>query len=296
MSISPERIGSLAYEALVFEARLSPKPGLVDAENSGAHADMDLSLLLKSAEAVRPYFVRFALRGAADTTLPPEGRLSAIRQDGLDAENAMFAATSGVNTHKGAIFLVGVLCYSAGRLSASGKTLSPEAIAGDAALVCRGVTRELGVSAGRAFARYGAKGARGEAEAGYQSVTQIALPAHESALKAGASETDAWLIALLRLIEHLEDANVLSRCGETVARELRQAARAIADEHPAGGEAFLTELRALGEQCRFWHASPGGAADLLACAKFPLPFPAKHESNRRQYDFKPTGTYPRTGD
>ncbi len=268
MSISPERIESLAYEALVFEARLSPKPGLVDAENSGAHADMDLSLLLKSAEVIQPYFLRFALRGANDCTLPPEGRLSAIRQDGLDAESAMFSATSGVNTHKGAIFLLGVLCYAAGRRSTSSTALAAEELARDAALVCRGVTRELGASAGRAFARYGAKGARGEAEAGYPGVTQIALPAHESALKAGASETDAWLIALLRLIEHLEDANVLSRCGETVALELRQAARTITDAHPVGGEAFLAELRALDEQCRLWHASPGGAADLLACAKF----------------------------
>ncbi|HWQ06401.1 MAG TPA: triphosphoribosyl-dephospho-CoA synthase [Feifaniaceae bacterium] len=268
MSVSPERIGSLAYEALIFEARLSPKPGLVDAEGSGAHADMDLSLLLKSAEAIQPYFLRFALRGANDCALPPEGRLSAIRQDGLDAESAMFAATSGINTHKGAIFLLGVLCYAAGRRSASSTALAAEEIARDAALICRGVTRELGVSAGRAFTRYGAKGARGEAEAGYPGVTQIALPAHESALKSGASETDAWLIALLRLIEHLEDANVLARCGETVALELRQAARAIADAYPAGGEALLAELRALGEQCRLWHASPGGAADLLACAKF----------------------------
>lgn len=268
MSISPERIGFLAYEALVFEARLSPKPGLVDAEGSGAHADMDLSLLLKSAEAIQPYFSRFARRGAEDRALSPEGRLSAIRQDGLEAESAMFSATSGVNTHKGAIFLLGVLCYAAGRRGVNDVPFAAEELAWDAALVCRGVTRELGVSAGRAFARYGAKGARGEAEASYPGVTQIALPAHESALKAGASETDAWLIALLRLIEHLEDANVLARCGETVARELRQAARAIANAHPAGGEAFLAELRALGEQCRLRHASPGGAADLLACAKF----------------------------
>lgn len=268
MSLSPEQIGLLACEALEFEAQLSPKPGLVDAENSGAHADMDLPLLLKSAEAVRSYFVRFALRGAADAALPPEGRLSTIRQDGLDAENAMFAVTSGVNTHKGAIFLVGVLCYSAGRLSASCKTLSPEAVADDAALVCRGVTRELGASAGRAFARYGTKGARGEAEAGYPSVIQIALPAYQSALQNDTAETDAWLIALLRLIEQVDDANVLSRCGEAVALELKQFAGKIANAYPAGGSDLTSAIRALDERCRIWHASPGGAADLLACAKF----------------------------
>ncbi|MEN6594143.1 MAG: triphosphoribosyl-dephospho-CoA synthase [Clostridiaceae bacterium] len=268
MSRSPEQIGLLAYEALVFEAQLSPKPGLVDAENSGAHADMDLPLLLRSAEAIRPYFLRFARRGAEDCALSPEGRLFAIRQDGLDAESAMFAATSGVNTHKGAIFLLGVLCYAAGRRSTTELPLSADELAQDAALVCRGVTSELGASTGRAFARYGAKGARGEAEAGYPSVTQIALPAYQSALQTGASEADAWLIALLRLIEHLEDANVLARCGEPVAHELRQSARKIADAHPAGGKALSAEVRALDERCRVWRASPGGAADLLACAKF----------------------------
>ena len=98
MSITSERIGRLARESLEQEARLSPKPGLVDEENSGAHADMDLDLLLKSAQALEPYFTAFAEQGIADAKLPPDGRIAMLREQGIEAECAMFAATNGVNT------------------------------------------------------------------------------------------------------------------------------------------------------------------------------------------------------
>ncbi|HRX57521.1 MAG TPA: triphosphoribosyl-dephospho-CoA synthase [Eubacteriales bacterium] len=265
---SPELIGQTAYEALVFEARLTPKPGLVDAENNGAHTDMDLTTLLKGAEAIRPFLGRFAQAGVSDAALPPNGRLSAIRADGVEAEKAMLLATGGVNTHKGAIFLLGVLCYAAGRRSELDEKLRPLPIAAEAALVCEGVSKELGAHAGRAFLRYGARGARGEAEAGYPGVVSVALPAYHEAIAANASEWDAWLIALLRLIERTDDANVLDRCGDEIASELKKSARQIANRYLSGGENMLDEIRALDEQCRMWRASPGGSADLLACAKF----------------------------
>lgn len=265
---SPELIGHTAYGALVFEAQLTPKPGLVDAENNGAHTDMDLTTLLKGAEAIRPFLTRFAQTGVSDAALPPNGRLSAIRADGVEAETAMLRATGGVNTHKGAIFLLGVLCYATGRRSALDERPDPLTVAAEAALVCEGVTQELGKHAGRAFVRYGARGARGEAEAGYPGVISVALPAYREATAANAGEWDAWLLALLRLIEHVNDANVLDRCGEEIASELKKKARRIAERYPSGGESMLEEIRALDEQCRMWRASPGGSADLLACAKF----------------------------
>lgn len=268
MNLTPELIGQYAYDALVFEARLTPKPGLVDAENNGAHADMDLTLLLKSAEALHPYFTRFAAQGMTDANEPPSGRLSAIRADGVEAESAMFLATNGVNTHKGAIFLLGVLCYAAERRSMHDDTLKPLPIAAEAALVCHGVTKELEQGAGRAYQRYGASGARGEAESGYPLVLTVALPAYREAIDQNAGEWDAWLIALLRLIEHVDDANVLARCGNSVARELKSQARSIANRYPSGGATMLEAIRALDEKCRMWQASPGGSADLLACAYF----------------------------
>ena len=266
MSLTPEQIGALARDALTREAVLSPKPGLVDAENSGAHKDMDVALLLTSASALEPYLTRFAVRGMQDASCSPEGRLSIIRADGREAERAMFAATGNVNTHKGALFLLGVLCYSAGYCFANG-AFSARDVCAVGAKLCKGITAELGDSAGRAFARYGARGARGEAEDGFPHVLE-AMHAFRCAREQGATERDAWLVSLLGLIASLEDANVLTRCGETIARELRSGAEKIALRYPAGGASLAGEIRALDRDCRVWNASPGGAADLLACAMF----------------------------
>ncbi len=267
MITQADQIGALARAALEREARLSPKPGLVDAQSCGAHTDMDLALLLRSAKALEPFFTFFATRGMEQAPLPPEGSLSAIRADGRAAEEAMFAATSGVNTHKGALFLLGVLCYCAGRCAGSGVPLLPEVICQTAACVCGGITRELGADAGRAYASFGARGARGEAEDGFPNAL-LALEQLRIAKAQGAGENDAWLLALLHLIETLEDANVLARCGKDVAKELRIRAGEVAARHPAGGVELAREIRALGAECRLWRASPGGAADVLACAIF----------------------------
>ena len=266
MSGLAEQIGRLAREALEQEARLSPKPGLVDAENSGAHADMDLDLLLKSAQALEPYFTAFAEQGIADAKLLPDGRIAKLREQGIEAECAMFAASNGVNTHKGALFLLGVLCYAAGYCTANGR-LTPQEICTVGARFCGGITNELGNSAGRAFARYGARGARGEAEDGFPHVL-LALETFSRASGQGATEQDAWLLALLRLIESVEDANVLARCGETTAWELQSRAGELAARYPAGGAELADEIRALDRDCCAWNVSPGGAADLLACAMF----------------------------
>lgn len=278
MSERAEKIGLLAKDSLVFEARLSPKPGLVDAENSGSHADMDLALLLKSADVLEPFFARFALAGEREAALDPVGRLFAIRPEGIAAEQAMLAATGGVNTHKGAIFLLGLLCCAAGRLAERSEPLSPARVACTAALVCRGVTKELGEHAGRAYARHGAGGARAEAEAGFPDVLRAALPTYEKAIFLGAEQTDAWLLALLKLIGRVKDTNVLDRGGEPVAHELKRRARAILRAYPSGGADMRDEIRLLDEFCRARRVSPGGSADLLACAKF-LRLLARPETN-----------------
>ena len=267
MSITAEQIAQLARVALEQEARLTPKPGLVDAENTGAHTDMDFALLLKSASVLEPYFARFAAQGMADAALPPDGRLSAIRAEGREAERVMLFATNGVNTHKGALFLLGVLCFAAGLCAGNAVALLPDTICRTASRVCSGITQELGETAGRAYARYGARGARGEAEEGFPHAL-FAQITFEQAQALGADENDAWLLALLRLIETMEDANVLARCGETTAQTLRKKARMIASRYPTGGAEMHAELRVLDRDCQAWRASPGGAADVLACGIF----------------------------
>ena len=267
MSFDAQKIGRLACEALQQEVRLSPKPGLVDAENSGAHSDMDLAMLLRSAAALEPYFALFAAHGAAQASCPLDGRLKDIRAEGREAEEAMFTATNGVNTHKGALFLLGALCYAAGHCAGNGLALSPQMICQTAARVCADVTRELGDKAGRAFAAFSARGARGEAQDGFPNA-QLALKQFRQATERGMTDHDAWLFALLVLIATIEDSNVLARCGEKIAREIKARAGEIASHNPLGGEAFSRDIEALDRDCQLWRASPGGAADLLACAMF----------------------------
>ena len=269
MNLTPELIGQYAFEALEFEARLTPKPGLVDAENNGAHADMDLTLLLKSAATLQPHFTRFAVQGMQDANDPPSGKtVRHPRGTASRRKRRCSLQQTAVNTHKGAIFLLGILCYAAERRSMHDDVLKPLPTAAEAALICHGVSKELERGAGRAYKRYGATGARGEAEGGYPLVLTVALPAYHEAIAKNASEWDAWLLSLLRLIEHVDDANVLARCGESIARELRSSARNIANRYPSGGPTMLESIRALDEKCRMWQASPGGSADLLACAYF----------------------------
>lgn len=105
----PYIIAHLATQALQAELDTTPKPGLVDKDNNGAHRDMDHALMQLSINTLHPYFVRLALLGFADT-LPSH---AAIRDTGIEAEKAMLAATNGVNTHKGALFSMGLAVVAA---------------------------------------------------------------------------------------------------------------------------------------------------------------------------------------
>ncbi len=118
-------IGQLAWKALIEEVVTTPKPGLVDLYSNGAHTDMDVDSFRRSAEALRPFFALMAERGIQEEGSPEKLFLS-IRGIGMQAEKAMYAATGGVNTHKGIIFTFGVFCAAAGRCIREKRELTPE--------------------------------------------------------------------------------------------------------------------------------------------------------------------------
>jgi triphosphoribosyl-dephospho-CoA synthase len=255
-------IATLAVRALVDEAELTPKPGLVDRRGSGAHEDLNLGLMLCSAKALAPGFLKMSQAGL-------DGQLGvALRETlgrlGREAEQAMMVATAGVNTHRGAIWALGLLCAAAG--------LRPDdwdarAVAGRAAALaqlpdCHG---QPGASNGeKVRARYGVPGARGEAQQGFPHVIDIGLPALRASRAAGHAENTARIDALIAIIARLPDTCVLSRGGQVALNEVQALAGAVI-EH--GGVGTLGGRRALQhlEQSMLSHnASPGGAADLLA--------------------------------
>jgi triphosphoribosyl-dephospho-CoA synthase len=142
----PWDVPGLAEEALWQELELTPKPGLVDKLNNGSHRDMDHALFARSIAAITPWFSRFAALGDAHADKPVAEQLRLIRPMGMACEQAMYAATGGVNTHKGGIFALGLLCFAAGRV----KNVSAQSLCCEVSNICRGlVAREAQSAAGR---------------------------------------------------------------------------------------------------------------------------------------------------
>ena len=259
--VDSAELGALARRALEQEVLLTPKPGLVDRRNSGAHRDMTAETFLRSAAALEPHFVLLARAGEAQAELPPAETLPPLRRLGMQAEEEMLRATGGVNTHKGALFSIGLLCACAGRMTALKQPLFPENLCVLAAETVAGISaRELGKSGTnglRVYTATGARGVRGEAESGFASVRQYALPY----LRQDDSD-QSRLLALLALMQQVEDTNVLHRAGPEGLHWLQNRA----------GETLkhfsLAALEQLDTECIRRNISPGGCADLLAIGLF----------------------------
>ncbi len=274
------RVGTLAVAALAREVCLTPKPGLVDRRNTGAHHDMDLATFRASIRAIGPFFPRFFACGGAAPRLPGPAFLPLLRAEGRACEAAMFAATGGVNTHKGAIFALGLLAAAAGRLSGRAAPATVAALCAETAgltahLVAAELRRPLAArTAGeRLFQRFGLTGARGEAASGFAPARRPALPPFRRARACGHPAALALHAALLELLAENADTNLVSRGGleglafvQTEARRLRA----------AGGIAlpdYLARLARLDDALNTRNLSPGGSADLLSVTWFLSHFP-----------------------
>ena len=212
------------------------------------------------------YFKECAKIGAETAKLSPKDTFYQLRQAGIRAERSMFAATGGVNTHKGAIFTLGLLCGSAGRLD----TQDPVHLCREVAAMTEGiVTRELaGISEGsaatagqRIYLRYGISGVRGEAEQGFPTVLNIGLPI----LTRGLDLNDSGCAALLAMLAHSEDTNLIHRGGWEIQLQLKDRLQHLLQENPYPTFETLSQLD---EEFIQKNLSPGGSADLLAACYF----------------------------
>ena len=242
-----QRLAELAVQALLEEVDQTPKPGLVDRNNRGAHRDMDRDLFHRSARSLLPYFRRAVTLG-----LERADCMGSLQKAGLAAERVMLAETGGVNTHRGAVYAFGLILAAMGSRLARGG----DVFAGAAALAESGLPPAAGSHGQRARQRYGASGARGEALAGFPHAR------HAWAALARPGGRDA---ALLTLLAEVEDTNLLHRGGPEGLALVQSRARSIlAASPPAYGEGLLDLDRA----CIARNLSPGGSADLLALALF----------------------------
>ncbi len=266
-------IERLATESLLEEVRTTPKPGLVDRANSGSHADMDLPLFEKSAAALTPYWGECFTIGRETADLPPEETFRRLRSAGLAAEKVMFAATAGINTHKGAIFLLGALCGAAGRLwSADAPCYSAAALCKECSAMTEKPLRdelnrltEATTAGEQLYLSGGARGARGEVMDGLPSVLHTALPALRRAIDAGCGRERAASIALLHLVALGQDTNLYKRGGKDGAVWAATAAKKLLEEAEIPSPEQISDLDS---QFIERNLSPGGCADLLASALF----------------------------
>ncbi len=270
-----------AQRALLYEVAITPKPGLVDRANAGAHTDMDIFTFIDSACALREYFEACARTGVEYRGKNPQDCFDALRTPGLLAEQAMKDATGGVNTHKGAIFSLGIYC------AALGMGFDGERSDVNAAFVrCGEMTRtrmaqELERIAGDEAHTFGEAiykksrigGVRAEAASGFAAVAEASLPRMCATLEAGMNLNDAGLCALVSLMARTQDTNAVRRGGEKPAEQLREAAAALDARiacHLQEGR-LSCQMDSIRQTLMRWDErmsergiSPGGCADLLA--------------------------------
>lgn len=282
-SRAAEEIGSKAYDALIEEVITTPKPGLVDLYSNGAHRDMDADTFRRSAAALYPFFAAMA-RAGLDQAGTEEELFRGLRKTGMEAEKAMYAATGGVNTHKGIIFTFGLFCAVAGRLLREGRDLTAvNLLETEQKMTVRILTEELEAlrdkedSAGdghqrthgeQNLRRYGTAGVRGEAIAGYPGVFAIGLPVLREGIRSGREWNRVKLQTLLTLMARTEDSNILSRGGMEELERVHEETAALL----ASGGAYRPDaeelLKAMDADYIRRNCSPGGCADLLAAAIF----------------------------
>lgn len=268
------RIGDMAYRALLEEVYTSPKPGLVDLYSNGAHRDMDVFTFERSAAALKPYFADMALEGVKSPEIP--GLLfSNIRRLGLAAENAMFQATDGVNTHKGLIFHMGILCAAVGACIRADKIVTIKTlIEMEQAMVRKTLLKEVSemrdftTNGEKNMRRYGTMGARGEAISGYASIRQISLPVMRKGLLEGKDWNRIKLETLFALMSQVDDSNIIARHDIKVLRAVQKKAEAFLKDGGAYKKGALTVLKRMDAEFIEKNISAGGCADLMAITIF----------------------------
>lgn len=259
------RIGRHAVVALYDELALDPKPGLVSFVDAGSHDDMDAGLFMRSLFSLRRCFPAMVVAGSRGAAFAELERL------GIDAERSMLRATGGVNTHRGAIFSLGLLCAAAGRLNRQGEASTPLALRECLVASWGAPLRRRGMPAGRsngqtAARRHGLRSVGQEAALGFPMLFDVTLPALRQALAAGLTPQRSRLQALMETMAALDDTNLAHRGGLAGLRWAQQRARDFVDAGGAARPAALDQARSLHAEFVARRLSPGGSADMLAAA------------------------------
>lgn len=270
--IDAEYYATLSKKSLLDEVYTTPKPGLVDTRNNGSHADMDITTFEKSANALKSYFGDCFSIGKNTSHLSPEETFPLLKKAGITAEQTMYNATGGVNTHKGAIYSLGILCAGAGRLwTGATPFMSVDKLCQECAKIVKSAvekdfkTIDETTAGGKLYLKYGFGGIRSEVASGFDSVINTSLPVYKSLIKKGFTENDAGAITLLHLIANVKDTNLYHRGGIHTAEEAQERVKDLLEKilYPKKEQIELLDNFFIEK-----NLSPGGCADLLAVTYF----------------------------
>lgn len=263
-----ESVALWCKRAMKTEVELTPKPGLVDHANSGAHRDMDIRTFYASITAIEPFAVRFLKTARAYANETPKETFKRIRAIGIECERAMFEATKNVNTHKGMIFCLALFCGALGRLKAQDKNLTCKLLQNEIQAMCERLVEEdlmyqKPQSAGmRFFQETGSLGIRGVAQSGFAPVFERSLPFFLEQ-KTRFDEEIALKRTLLFLMSFVDDSTLWSRGGLKGLAFAKSEAQKILDV-ALEKEDLDEALRRFDQTMIQKNLSPGGSADLLA--------------------------------
>lgn len=270
------KISSIVMESILFEVSATPKPGLVDRENCGAHLDMDYFTFMTSASALSNSFYQMVQLGMDYKDRPIKELLKPLRQIGVEAENRMFKMTKGVNTHKGMIFTLGVLSACAGW--AMGKVnLTSNNLCDLAAKMCYGISKEDykgleqkdSLTKGEhMYIKYGLLGVRGEVESGYKTVRDLSLPIYTELRNKDININDALVQTILHLISNTKDTNIISRHDMNTAKYAKELTEDVLKKGGILAKDGYEIVKNLDYKFIDEYISPGGCADLLAVTHF----------------------------
>jgi triphosphoribosyl-dephospho-CoA synthase len=273
-------LASLAQRAILYEVSTTPKPGLVDRENNGAHRDMDFFTFMASSSALYRGLYECALEGLNFEEADSTKLLDRIRIPGINCERAMFETTNGINTHKGIIFSMGILCAVTGKLHRrdGNKNFNIEDICDEVKEISRDLTlkdfkdvlnKEVLTYGERLYKEYGFKGIRGEVESGFNTVRKNAVNLmREWAIKKQFSMNDLFLEVILNLMAESEDTNVITRGGLESLEYVKSTSRKFLQSGGMKQPNAVEILEELNQDFIKRNISPGGSADLLAVGIF----------------------------
>ena len=265
-ALTPTAIGHAATLALHDELSLAPKPGLVTLVDSGSHDDMDAHTFMQSIFALRRYFAQIAHAGFEGADF------AVLERCGMAAEACMLAATRGVNTHRGAIFMLGLLCASAGAAARESEDgLHPARLRDTlrrrwGSVLAKRSQRRPTLPGGIAARRLGLRSASEEAALAFPVLFEVAVPALRSALTRGLTPPRARLDTLFHIMAVLEDSNLAHRGGLAGLHHAQRSARRFLDEGGAARPDGLHKAQVIAADFVKRRLSPGGAADTLAAA------------------------------